>query len=412
MLANPIRIYCLEREQFAHIKPVEEFMLGQAEFIYADDFDVESMLSANPDFVLCVNEYRYEIRQCLAVAREAKIPSLTLQDGVLEWRCQYENPIFGIQGSPQHQPVLADKIACIGPQSARQISFWGNSEKVEITGMPRLVKVTERVFSRPEQPGKRILVMTAKKPWFTDAHREITLRSLFDIKAYFDEHPEIEVVWRLTKNVSDILKVDNQLKELSSLDLADVLENVDAVISTVSTAILEAMLAKRPVAALDYHNVPRFLHTSWTISSCEQIQGIVSELQMPSHRKMAFQDDCLHDSLRLDVDVSSQVAGLISKMAIIGRKARMSGEALAFPVNICNYSPFAQLQDVELAQLYPENPIFQERDIRVLQSDLASANLEISRLKYQLSSRHANYWIQKIGSFFYRFVSKARGKLR
>ncbi|MDA1315296.1 MAG: hypothetical protein O2968_18350 [Acidobacteria bacterium] len=134
-----LRVWCLLRDQFAHISPIEESFSGDAEFVYDSTWDPRRMLSASPDLVLCVNDVHYGVSRCLDAARMTGIPSVVLQDGVLEWRCQYENPQLGAGGgAPQHQPVLADKIACIGPSSARHIASWGNASKVEVTGMPRL----------------------------------------------------------------------------------------------------------------------------------------------------------------------------------------------------------------------------------------------------------------------------------
>ena len=123
-----IKAWCLMRDQYAHVKPVEETFGAAAEFIYDSEWDADKLTAAEPDIVVCVNDHSYEVAQCLLAARGAGIPSLVVQDGILEWRCQYENPRFGAGGAaPQHQPVMADKIACIGAQSARQIAAWGNA---------------------------------------------------------------------------------------------------------------------------------------------------------------------------------------------------------------------------------------------------------------------------------------------
>jgi hypothetical protein len=252
------------RDQYAHVKPVEAVFGNGAEFVYDPDWDPAKMLEQKPDVVLCVNDYHYDVVRCLDAAKAAGVPSLVLQDGILEWRCQYENPLFGAGGgAPHHQPVMADKIACIGAQSAREIARWGNGAKVEVTGMPRLDHLLSTQPPAPAQPGKRVLVMTAKNPGFTPEQCAVTVRSLKDVKAFFDLCPGIEVIWRVSGKVVRELDVQNQFAHAASEELAAVVGRVDAVISTPSTAILEAMLLRRPVAALDYHNVPRFTHPGW-----------------------------------------------------------------------------------------------------------------------------------------------------
>ncbi|MCG3148771.1 MAG: hypothetical protein PCFJNLEI_02218 [Verrucomicrobiae bacterium] len=307
--ARPWRIRCLFRDQLAHIQPVEAALAGRAEFQYDADWDPAKITG---DLVVCINEYHYDVIRCLDAARAAGIPTLTLQDGILEWRCQYDNPLFG--AAPQHQPVLADKIACLGAQSARQIAAWGNAGKTEITGMPRLDQLLQRPRVPVRQPATRLLVMTAKNPGFTEAQREITITSLRDLKRYLDTRADLQVQWRVSKSVADSLGVANQLQEVATGELAAQVEQADAVISTLSTAMLEAMLLGRPVAALDYHNVPRFVPTAWTITAKEHIAPVVDEILRPPATKLTFQNDCLHDCLRLDGPAAPRVAALIEAM--------------------------------------------------------------------------------------------------
>ncbi len=133
------RIVALIRDQHGHVIPVKDAPGAEVEFVFDEERDPEKLLRRAPDLVVCVNDFHHRVAECIEACKQGVIPTLVLQDGILEWRCQYENACFGAGGAaPQHQPVLADKIACIGPQSARQIGRWGNFDKVEVTGMPRL----------------------------------------------------------------------------------------------------------------------------------------------------------------------------------------------------------------------------------------------------------------------------------
>ena len=364
-------IWCLLKDQFAHVKPVEESLGADAAFHYDDRWDPVALLDAKPDLVLCVNDYPYDIVRCLDAARQAGIPSLTLQDGILEWRCQFENPLFAAGGgAPQHQPVMADKIACLGHQSARQIAAWGNAAKVEVTGMPRLDHLLRRPATAVSSPGHRILVMTAKNPGFTPAQRELTLRSLNDVKTYLESKPDVTVLWRVSGSVAAALQVENQMNEISSLELAAVIERADAVITTPSTAMLEAMLLGRPVAALDYHNVPRFVPTAWTISAASHIEPVVMELLHPLATKKAFQCDCLADCLECDGPAAARVAVLIR---------RMIESPQPFPANLLN-NGHALRQGTSA-------PVVVLTDAQALQLRLARAENENVRLKETLAAQ-------------------------
>ena len=394
-ILQPLKIWCLLRDQFAHVKPVEEYFGARAAFIYDGDWVPEKMIQEGPDLVLCVNDWPYEVARCLDAAREARIPSLVLQDGILEWRCQYENPLFGAGGgAPQHQPVLADKIACIGSQSARQIAAWGNAGKVEVTGMPKLDTLLSRTLPARQKPGKRLLVMTAKKPWFYPEHREVVLRSLKDLKTYLDNRPDIQTVWRVTKDIKTLLNVDNTLTELSTTELAETLGQVDAVITTPSTTILESMLSNRPVAALDYFNVPRFVPTAWTISTEAHLPKTVPELLNPSASKMAFQDNCLRDCLRTEGSAAEHVADLIQKMVQVAWEQKKISGILLLPSNLLGLSGiFMCKAEICLDQLYPNMEIFSETNVQVLQVRLARLFKENETMKGELRERKFGFWI-------------------
>jgi hypothetical protein len=263
---------------------------------------------------------------------------------------------------------MADRIACLGNQSARQIAAWGNADKVEVTGMPRLDHLLQRPLVPIRQPATRLLVMTAKNPGFTEAQRAVTLASLRDLKQYLDTRPALQVQWRVSKSVAEPLGVANQLHEVASVELAGQVEQADAVITTLSTAMLEAMVLGRPVAALDYHNVPRFAPTAWTITARDHIAPVVDELLQPAANKLAYQNDCLADCLRHDGPAAPRVATLIEQMIQAPRAAR-------------SQSPTASPAAPVLADLYPGQSVFRETDVAALQVRLARAESEIARLR-------------------------------
>ncbi len=376
-----MKVWCLLRDQLAHVKPVEAAFGAEAEFIHDGEWNPAAMLKAHPNIVLSINDYSFDIARCLDAARKNKIPSLTLQDGILEWRCQYENPLFGAGGgAPQHQPVLTDKIACIGHQSLRQIAAWGNADKVELTGMPRLDPLCSNRFTPAQNPGSRLLVMTAKNPGFTAEQRNTTLRSLRELKEELDALQKIKVFWRVSKNVAQELKVENQLNEIGSAELTRVVEQADAVISTPSTAMLEAMLLGRPVAALDYHNVPRFVQTAWTISARGHIRNVVAEILNPSPAKMAFQQEQLADNLVCDGCAAQRVRRLMEVMVEFSRRQNCA----PLPVDILGeQNSYKFFQPFPLNQLYGTQSVFAQMDLGTLQVRLARAENENARLKIE-----------------------------
>ncbi len=411
---GPWRVWCLVRDQWGHVAPVESIMGAGAEFVRDEDWDPEEVTRGAADVVLCVNDYPFEVTQCLDAARRAGVPSLVLQDGILEWRCQYENPLFGAGGgAPQHQPVMADRIACIGNQSARQLAAWGNADKIEITGMARMDFLREQAVTRIRRPATRLLVMTAKNPGFTPAQRDVTLRSLQDVKRHLDGMDGLEVFWRTSREIGAELGVENRMGEAVSADLAQLLDRVDAVITTPSTAMLECMLLGRPVAVLDYHNVPRFVGSAWSIGAPEHLPSVMEEILEPPVNKLAFQADCLADALRLDGSAAARVAALISRLGQAGREARLSGQPLHLGESLINGSGVVRYFALPpLPMLYPDHPVFQVTDAVALQLRLARAESEVRRLKranerLRLASRLASVFRRT-----WSFASMRRARAR
>ncbi len=399
---GPIKVWCLAPDQLDHIRTLETALDGDGEFVYDPICDPAKIIEAKPDIALCVNEFPLAIADCLNAARQHRIPSLVLQDGILEWRCQYENPLFGAGGGPpQHQPVLADKIACLGEQSARLIGSWGNSAKVELTGMPRLDHLLTREKAPRRNPGRRVLIATAKNHGFTAVQREITTRSLRDMAAELQRRPDIEAMWRIPPGLASQLGVDNRLSAFSSQDFAATVEQADAFITTPSTSMLEAMMLDRPVAALDYHNVPRFVSTAWTISAREHIAGVLDDILRCPDNKMHYQRFLLDDCLECRGPSAPRVAELIRQMV---KSARAAGPGvIRLPPNLLGRTFFEQITELpKLADLYPQQELFRTTDVAVLQTEIARLRKANEQLKRELNERSLSNAIIKGGRFLWR----------
>ncbi|MBV8833593.1 MAG: hypothetical protein JO108_30720 [Acidobacteriaceae bacterium] len=393
------KVWCLAPDQWDHLRPIETEMDAEAEFIYDPACDPARMLEGRPDIVLCVNEFRLAVADCLYAARRAGIPSLLVQDGILEWRCQYENPLFGAGGGPpQHQPVLCDRIACIGQQSARVIRSWGNAEKVEVVGMPRLDHLLRRPKVDRCLPGRRVLVATSKNPGFTPEQREITRRSLVDVASELNALPDVQVTWRVSPSMARELGVSNSLAEFSSYDFASTLEHSDALITTPSTSMLEAMLLDRPVAALDYHNVPRFVPTVWSITSREQIRPALTDMLRCPENKMQYQGCLLADYLACDGPAAPRVADLIRRMITAARHASWNGaDTNSDTTNEEHKRQRQPANTLPLSSLYPDQAIFQIHDLNVLYAHVARLQKENKRLKQDLTARSLTNGLYKVG---------------
>ncbi|HWY77341.1 MAG TPA: methyltransferase domain-containing protein, partial [Verrucomicrobiae bacterium] len=271
-----------------------------------------------------------------AVARG--IPTLILADGILEYRNTWDHP--QLPPGAIFQPVLGHKIACLGRSQARQLESWGNAGKCEITGSPRFDRYygLRRRQRKADEPC-RVLVMTALTPWFNEKQHRQVITALAHLKQFFSEQPSIggfgiQAVWRLIRGLDRELGVSTTASDLTGRELAEVLQTVDAVVTTPSTAMLEAMMLGLPVAVLDYTNSPLYVSPAWHITAREHIADVMMELPNPPEAKMLFQETTLHDCLECSTPATPRLVGLLLAMMEFAGCAEESGKALSFPAKL------------------------------------------------------------------------------
>lgn len=310
-------------------------------------------------------------------AVEEGIPTLLLADGILEYRNTWDHP--QISPGSLFQPVMAHKIACLGRSQVRTLQSWGNDCSCEVVGSPRFDRyaaISRR--SRSANQTFRVLVMTAMTPYFSSEQKVLVHRSLADLERYFEDTKRIgdvviEPVWRLTKGLDREIGVESSITDLTGRELMDVLQNVDAVVSTPSTSMLEAMLVGLPVATLDYTNSPLYVQPAWRISAPEHILSVVPELVVPPAARMLFQDATLHDALECSTLAAPRMVKLARKMIEAGREARQRGKPLSLSAHILSESASCRVERETRFQpemLYPECRVFRERDLLALQVEI------------------------------------------
>ena len=369
------------------------------------------------DLVVFYTEHFDAFRESSLQLKDNNVATLYMIDGILEWRNAWENSPDEIACPYTMRPALSHKVACIGASQARTLAAWGNADKVEVVGIPRLDQLPidpaetmsaerDRTPTNDQATPLRVLVMTAKTPAFTVSQLETVRRSLRDLLAWQQANPfmanrKVEFTWRLTRGLAAELEVDNQLDNLAGTDLHDQLEQVDAVITTPSTAVLEAMRMGLPVAQLDYHNCPHYVQTGWDIASADHITETLVQMADREPARMLFQRQQLADSLYLESNATERLTRLIELMLEFAKKQIAAGQALSFPANMLP-RPKQQLADFDHASLYGSDQ-FEESDVKVLQCQLAHSRREIEHWtalanKLQSELEQANQIFETINS--------------
>lgn len=310
----------------------------------------ETLRLAQPgDLTIFSSEHFDRCRDACRQLKQRNCATLYAIDGILEWRNAWENRADEPACPWTMRPVLSHKVACIGQSQTRVLDAWGNINKTETVGLPRLDAI--QPTSRPADGEFRVLVMTAKTPGFTEQQIDNTRRALCDLKTWFEQHPvvagrRVQPVWRLTRGLDRSIDVANQVSDLSGGELRAVMKNVDAVISTPSTSILEGMLCGLPVASLEYNPCPSYLPTVWQINAAAQIDFVLRELIERPAAKMVWQQSLLHDHLECvhwqgglgaaengngngNQSATDRMCELIDRMLTIARQSVEAGAELA-----------------------------------------------------------------------------------
>ena len=356
------------------------------------------------DLAVFYSEHFERFRECCQQLKSRNVATLYMIDGILEWRNAWENQPDEVACPYTMRPALAHKIACIGHSQARILDGWGNVGKTEIVGIPRLehfydsTEPIAAVDSNNESDSKidpendtrdfRVLVMTAKTPGFTPEQIQTVTQSLRDLKTWHANNPtigrrKVEFVWRLTGGLAEQIEVENQLADLSGGELKEMLNSVDAVVTTPSTAMLESMLMNLPVAVLDYHNCPHYVTCGWDICSAEHIDIAMQQMSQRNEARMLFQNNELQDSLHCCDSATDRFVELAESMLAMAKQKITAGEALEFPARMLSNSPI-RLTDFSHDRLYPNAQEFLVTDKTELQVQLSHARREVVQLQHEL----------------------------
>jgi len=270
---------------------------------------------------------------------ERNIPVLILADGILEYRNTWQNPTQ-VSGN-LFQPVLGHKLACLGASQRRHVESWNNAGACEVVGFPAFDDLLALHHQRRDDGEFRLLIATAKRPYFDAAQREVVIAQLADLRRALAEWQRrvdrpTRVLWRLTSDLAAAIGLEDVDDEAGAGPLRELLPQCSAVIATPSTLILEAMLLDLPVAVLDYFNVPAYVPAAWHITAPQQMAATLDDLLQPPDARMRFQRVMLHDALECGSPSAPRMIELAKRMIAIGQECRVQGAQgeLLFPARI------------------------------------------------------------------------------
>jgi hypothetical protein len=331
------------------------------------------------DLCLFYNEFYPSYRVAIHTLAHQNCATLYAIDGILEWRSLWDFPP-GISCLWSARPILCHKVACIGRSQARIMGSWGYGSRCEIVGVPRFDRLRNRTrrVRRPDEPFT-ILITTAKAPGFNAAQMQRAANALRDLKDWFERCGEIggvkvQPLWRITLGLEAQIGVSNELRDTTGADLAKVLEQVDAMITTPSTSMLEGMLQGIPVALLDYNNAPHLVPAAWRITAPQQLEPVLAELVNPPLENLHWQCHLLNDALECQTPALPRMVELVSAMRRQAQQQVAAGSRIRFDSHLLFPPPAATAAaavPMNYPALFPENPLFADPDVIRLQTEVA-----------------------------------------
>lgn len=369
------------------------------------------------DVAIFFSEHFDRFRQAVVELKAKRVATIYLVDGILEWRNAWENGPEEPACPFTMRPVLADKVAVIGASQARLLSSWGNGGKIEVVGIPRLDQWTEiwrsttspslregqAVMPKGQHPtGEgsassketapfRVLVATAKTPGFTTQQIETTVRSLSNLKSWFDVTDEVagrplEVTWRLTAGLENKIEVENNLSDLSGEELQQAIANCDAFITTPSTSMLEAMLQHKPTALLNYHLCPTYVPAAWNIHSADSIETVMQQLADSCQARLHFQQAIVADALQIAEPATDRLIQLIHSMIASCQQQVNGNDPLKFEANLLPNPVFAPPLEDHISKL-GHAAVFENFNEFVVDTDSAAMKAQLAHARREIEHR-------------------------
>ena len=368
------------------------------------------------DLAIFFSEHFHETRSAIRQLQESNVATLYAIDGILEWRNAWVNSADEPACPWTMRPALCHKVACMGPAQYRVLRTWGNQRRLEMVGLPRLdpwIEDRPSLYAAVDRwrvrQSNRVLVMTAKCPGFTPYQKATTVKSLSDLKNYFDgvtgPDASFQVTWRLTDGLADEIGVENRMTGIQGEELRAQIQAADFVVTTPSTAMVESMLEGRPVVMLDYHRMPHLTEAAWKIQSPEDITPCFDKLTNATQegeadyaRRMVWQETLLEDTLDCVPNATQRLNTLVDRMLIEAHLATQEKRPLDFSKPLLTQEdrqgPLVN-RSVDFSLLYPGAPEFAECEPLVLQQQTAELRrhnqqleLQIAQLQKELSEAH------------------------
>ncbi len=362
--------------------PLEYFQLGSYGILKNSEF--EALLEMNPKVVVFLDDIGGS-RECAIKLKDSPIVTVEFADGQLDWTCIWENTDTFEQ--PLYQPIVCDRFAAYGLPQIKVLESWGNTGKCELVGFPRF-DIYKNLEPAPHDKW-RLLICSGFNPCYSPYIKSANTKCIMDLKAFVDANQDwIEPIWRISPYITEELKIENSTSELLHDSFVEVLRRSDAIISTPSTVLLEAMLFGIPAALIDYTNLPAYIQTAWRIFSPEQIPAAVQSMQQKENKYMLFQENIVDIHMVHQYKSAEKAAELLNYLVGWVAAGKTKAE-LPYPILRWDDQPSSLIhrQSYDVRELYKGHSVFGKYEQRTLEQEVVHLRKKCQQLENALAKR-------------------------
>lgn len=297
-------IFICNEHYISYITPIIQQLNVKTEIISPEQISEKKDLIYSANLLITIHSFVKTVLE-LFLELKGKIPTLTIQDGILE----YKSSKHRFQGFYRYRPLVSDHIAVFGEVSQKLLLSYGvANEQIHITGSPRFDIIEQYKQKNHHLP--YLLITMANRPGYGLKNIQ-SYYSLMEKLLIWLESQQVPFKLRLSRGVSNIGQesIYKVLENPSNIlikyfdqtptktYLYEDLANAFAVVTTPSTVSLEAMLFDIPVVHLLPDPTLVYLQTAWSICKEENIEEVIIDLTNIDPLKMSFQNIILNDNI-------------------------------------------------------------------------------------------------------------------
>lgn len=230
-------------------------------------------------------------------AKARGIPTLLLVDGPLEWSNSYLNPSLRktnrFFSGYLMEPLIHDVILTVSPAQASYLAFRNPDRDLSFMAYENK-RLTSVKSAPPSDKRWQFLITTAKTPYFDDKEKNNLIHLLKHLIAVL-EQGGYSYVFRIFDNA--LREALSPKENLLEGGFAEVLQQVDCVIGTPSSVLLQSMASDKPVGTLFYRDAPLFYQTGWLVMDLYGMEATLASMVSRDETRMEFQTYCLQQNL-------------------------------------------------------------------------------------------------------------------